>query len=178
MTRPHAIDPLLSTAEVQAKVAELGARVSRDYAGERVLLVGVLKGAFVFAADLIRQFEGIDADVDFIACSSYGQATESSGAVRILKDLDTSIEGRHVLLVEDIVDTGLTLRYLRDYFTRHDPASVKICVLLDKPSRRLADVPIEYRGFEIPDVFVVGYGIDWAERYRHLPYIGAVRFLD
>lgn len=175
--RPHEVETLLSTAEVQAKVAELAARISADYAGQRLLVVGVLKGAFVFCADLLRQLRGVDADVDFIACSSYGEGTESTGAVRILKDLDTSIQGRHVLLVEDIVDSGLTLSYLRDYFARQNPASVRVCVLLDKPSRRKVQVPVEYTGFEIPDVFVVGYGIDWAERYRYLPYIGLVKFI-
>lgn len=174
--RPHRVETMLTADQVEQKVAELGAQISAQYRGQRLLVVGVLKGAFVFCADLLRRLEGVDADVDFIACSSYGQGTESSGAVRILKDLDTSIEGRHVLLVEDIVDTGLTLSYLRDYFARHQPASVRTCVLLDKPSRRTVDVPVEYVGFAIPDEFVVGYGIDWAERYRYLPYIGIVRF--
>ncbi|BDG60916.1 hypoxanthine phosphoribosyltransferase [Caldinitratiruptor microaerophilus] len=172
----HSVEPLIAEADLKQKVTELARRISADYAGKSLLVVGVLKGAFVFCADLLRQFQGVDAQVDFIASSSYGAATESSGAVKILKDLDTAVEGRHVLLVEDIVDTGLTLRYLRDHIERQQPASVRICVLLDKPSRRQVDVPVDYVGFEIPDEFVVGYGIDWAERYRYLPYIGVVRF--
>lgn len=172
----HRIETLIPEADLTAKVAELAGRLSADYAGRSLLVVGVLKGAFVFCADLLRQLRGVEAQVDFIASSSYGAATESSGAVRILKDLDTAVEGRHVLLVEDIVDTGLTLQYLLDHIGRQRPASLRVCVLLDKPSRRQVQVPVEYVGFEIPDEFVVGYGIDWAERYRYLPYIGVVRF--
>lgn len=167
------VGELLSTEVIQAKVAELGAQISRDYAGEEVVVVGILKGAFVFCADLLRQIT-VPTQVDFMAVSSYGQSTESSGVIKILKDLDTAVEGRHVLLVEDIVDSGLTLRYLREYVAHQNPASVKICVLLDKPSRRKTEVPVDYRGFEIPDEFIVGYGIDYAERYRNLPYIGLI----
>lgn len=164
---------LLSEEEIAAKVAELGAQINRDYSGKDLLIIGILKGAFVFTADLVRSLE-VPCQIDFMAVSSYGNATESSGVIRILKDLDASVTGRHVLLVEDIVDSGLTLRYLREYLQRQDPASLAVCVLLDKPSRRKTEVEIEYCGFAIPDEFIVGYGIDYAEQYRHLRYIGIV----
>lgn len=167
------VGQLLSSEQIQAKVQELGAQINRDYAGKEVLVVGILKGAFVFCADLLRTLN-ISTRVDFMAVSSYGAGTESSGVVKILKDLDSSVEGRHVLLVEDIVDSGLTLRYLREYLEHQNPASVKICALLDKPSRRRTQVVIDYIGFAIPDEFIVGYGIDYAEQYRHLPYIGMI----
>ncbi|HYF92624.1 MAG TPA: hypoxanthine phosphoribosyltransferase [Symbiobacteriaceae bacterium] len=164
---------LISTEELQARVQQLGRQISQDYAGQEVLVVGILKGAFVFCADLMRHLAG-PTQVDFMAVSSYGSSTESSGVIRIVKDLDASVEGRHVLLVEDIVDSGLTLRYLREYLEHQHPASLKICVLLDKPSRRKTEVKVDYTGFTIPDEFIVGYGIDYAEHYRELPYIGLI----
>jgi hypoxanthine phosphoribosyltransferase len=167
------VGELLSTEQIQAKVRELGARISQDYAGEEILVIGILKGAFVFCADLLREI-AVPVKVDFMAVSSYGQSTESSGVIKILKDLDTSVGGRHVLLVEDIVDSGLTLRYLREYLEHQNPASLKVCVLLDKPSRRKTEVVVDYCGYEIPDEFIVGYGIDYAEHYRNLPYIGII----
>lgn len=167
------VGELLSEEQIQTRVGELAAQISNDYQGKEILLVGVLKGAFVFCADLLRRLT-VPVQVDFMAVSSYGASTESSGVLRILKDLDASVTGRHVLLVEDIVDTGLTLRYLREYLERQDPASLKICTLLDKPARRQTPVQVEYVGFEIPDAFIVGYGIDYAQRYRSLPYIGII----
>ncbi|MBP2017915.1 hypoxanthine phosphoribosyltransferase [Symbiobacterium terraclitae] len=164
---------LLSAEQIAARVRELGAEISRDLAGQTVLVVGVLKGAFVFCADLLRCLT-VPAEVDFMAVSSYGSATESSGVIRILKDLDASVTGKHVLLVEDIVDSGLTLRYLKEYLEHQNPASLRVCVLLDKPARRQTQVAVDYVGFTIPDEFIVGYGIDYAEQYRHLPYIGIV----
>ncbi len=150
---------------------ELAGEISFDYRDrEEVILVGILKGAFVFLADLVR-FLSVPARVDFMCVSSYGKATTTSGVVRILKDLDESVEGRHVLLVEDIVDTGLTLQYLKDNLETRGAASVEVCVLLDKQERRLVDVPLDYCGFTVPDRFLVGYGLDYRERYRHLPYI-------
>lgn len=175
--RPHRVETFIRAGEIQAKVSELAGRIAADTPGTPLLVVGVLKGAFVFAADLLRALQ-VETEVDFMACSSYGQATESSGVVRILKDLDAPVEGRHVLLVEDIVDSGLTLAYLRDHLQRQQPASLRVCALLDKPERRRVAVQVEYTGFTIPDAFVVGYGIDWSERYRHLPDLGIVRFLD
>lgn len=169
------VEELISPQALAARVKELAAQIRRDYQGRSLLVVGVLKGAFVFTADLVRALDGLNVQVDFIAVSSYGAATETSGTVRILKDLDMPVEGRHVLLVEDILDTGLTLRYLLDYLSRQRPASLRVCVLLDKPSRRKVEVPVDYVGFAIPDRFIVGYGIDWAEQYRHLPYVGALR---
>lgn len=177
---PHRIETLFTAEQVAARVAELGESIAAGVPGTPetpILVVGVLKGAFVFTADLLRRLRP-ETEVDFIACSSYGKATESSGAVRILKDLDLPVEGRRVLLVEDIVDTGLTLAYLRDHLQRQKPAALQVCTLLDKPQRRKVDVAVDYTGFIIPDEFVVGYGIDWAERYRHLPYIGVVKFQD
>lgn len=164
---------LIGAEELQARVRELGEQISRDFAGQEVLVIGILKGAFVFCADLMRTLT-VPTQVDFMAVSSYGNSTESSGVIRIVKDLDYSVEGRHVLLVEDIVDSGLTLRYLREYLEHQHPASLKICVLLDKPSRRKTQVVVDYTGFQIPDEFIVGYGIDFAERYRNLPYIGLI----
>lgn len=165
---------LITEAEVMAKVAELAARISADYRGTRPLVVGVLRGAVLFTADLLRALD-VDAEVDFIAISSYGQSSRTSGVHRIIKDLDDSIEGRHVLLVEDIVDTGLTLRYLRDYIEQRNPASLRVVALLDKPDRRETEVAVEYIGFVIPDEFVVGYGLDYAQRYRNLRDICVLR---
>lgn len=161
---------LLSEEEIRVRVAELGKQISIDYAGKEVLVVGILKGAMIFLADLVRNIT-VPTHFDFMAVSSYGTSTKSSGAVRILKDLDRGIEGRHVLIVEDIIDTGLTLNYLVDNLRSRGPASLGICTLLDKPSRREASVEIDYNGFSIPDEFVVGYGLDYNESYRNLPYI-------
>lgn len=161
---------LIPEAALQARIRELGQAVSRDYDGKDPLLVGILIGAFVFLSDLLRHIS-IPCGVDFMATSSYGAATESSGIVRILKDLDQSIEGRHVLIVDDIIDTGLTMDYLLETLKTRYPASLRVCALLDKVPRRLRYVPIDYRGFEIPDKFVVGYGLDFAGRYRNLRFI-------
>lgn len=165
---------LISEAEIRARVAELGRTITTDYAGKEVVLVGILKGALPFFADLMR---GVDLPLSFdvMAVSSYGASTKSSGTVRIVKDIDLDIEGKDVIIVEDIVDTGLTLNYLVENLRARKVASLKICTLLDKPSRRKAAVTPDYNGFEIPDVFVVGYGLDYAERYRNLPYIGVLK---
>jgi hypoxanthine phosphoribosyltransferase len=165
---------LLSGEEVQARVAELGAQLAADYTGRDPVLVSVLKGSIIFLADLVRAMP-IPLSIDLMEVSSYGTSTESSGQVRILKDLSTSIEGREVIVVEDIIDTGLTLNYLLRYLHDKQPASIRICCLLDKPARRLAPIEIDYSGFTIPDRFVIGYGLDYGERYRNLPYIGVLR---
>ncbi len=166
---------LISTEELQVRIAELGAQITADYAGVGdLLLVGVLKGCAIFMVDLARSID-LPLAIDFIAVASYGASTESSGVVRLLKDLDTDIAGRHVLIVEDIIDSGLTLAYLRGQLLRRNPASLRICTLLNKPERRIADVPIDYLGFDIPNEFVVGYGLDYAEHYRNLPYIGILK---
>ncbi|MDN5293717.1 MAG: hypoxanthine phosphoribosyltransferase [Eubacteriales bacterium] len=159
---------LLSREAIAERVRELGEQISRDYQGKNLLVVGILKGALVFMADLVRQIN-IPVRLDFMVVSSYGSSSETSGVVRILKDLDMSVEGWHVLLVEDIIDTGLTLKYLRDNLLARGPESVKICALLDKPARRRVEVQADYCGFTIPDAFVVGYGLDYAEKYRNLP---------
>jgi len=161
---------LIPEAALQARIRELGQAVSRDYDGKDPLLVGILIGAFVFLSDLLRHIS-IPCGVDFMATSSYGAATESSGIVRILKDLDQSIEGRHVLIVDDIIDTGLTMDYLLETLRARYPASLRVCALLDKVPRRRRHVRIDYRGFEIPDKFVVGYGLDYSGLYRNLPFI-------
>src|SRR6202165_2507157 len=166
---------LLTEEEIRTRIAELGAQVSADYAGRRLTLVSVLKGSLPFMADLMRQIT-IPLRIDLMEVSSYGGAsTESSGLVRILKDLSASIAGEDVLLVEDIIDTGLTLNYLLRYLRGKNPASLRICTLLDKPARRLVDIPIDYVGFTIPDQFVVGYGLDYGELYRNLRYVGVLR---
>lgn len=168
-------DVLISEELIRDKVAELGARLSADYAGRELTLVSVLKGSLPFMADLMRAMR-IPLRIDLMEVSSYGGATtETSGLVRILKDLSASIEGRDVLIVEDIIDTGLTLNYLLRYLRGKNPRSLHICALLDKPARRLVDIDITYRGFTIPDRFVVGYGLDYGELYRNLPYIGVLR---
>jgi hypoxanthine phosphoribosyltransferase len=161
---------LLTGEEIRARVAELGEKISRDYAGKEILVIGILKGAMIFLADLVRCIT-VTTKFDFMAVSSYGSSTKSSGVVRILKDLDHSIEGCHILIVEDIIDTGLTLNYLVDNLRSRGPASLKICTLLDKPSRRKAPVNISYNGFSIPDEYVVGYGMDFNGYYRNLPYV-------
>ncbi|MEO6294775.1 MAG: hypoxanthine phosphoribosyltransferase [Candidatus Limnocylindria bacterium] len=165
---------LLDAETIAARVAELGAQLESDYAGRDPVLVSVLKGAVVFLADLMRSMD-LPTSIDLMEVSSYGAATESSGQVRILKDLSKPIEGRDVIVVEDIIDTGLTLNYLLGYLADRQPASIKICCLLDKPARRVADIPIDYIGFTIPDRFVIGYGLDYDERYRNLPYIGVLK---
>jgi len=165
---------LLDEQTIQAKVRELAARLSEDYKGKSPVLICILKGAFMFTADLMRQMT-IPARVDFMAISSYGNRARSSGVVQILKDLDSSIEGEHVVVVEDIIDSGLTLNYLRENLLSRRPASLRTCVLLDKPSRREVPYTPDYVGFQVPDEFVVGYGLDYAGLYRHLPYIGVLK---
>ena len=164
---------LIDEERLRSRVAELGEEISADYARRDVLLIGVLKGAVFFMADLMRHLT-VTCEVDFMAISSYGAATDSSGVVRILKDLDINIENRHVLVVEDIIDSGLTLSYLLRNLESREPASLEICALLTKPERREIDVPVRYVGFEIPNRFVIGYGLDFAERYRNLPYVGVL----
>ncbi len=164
---------LIDETRLQSRIRALGAELSSDYADREVLLVGVLKGAVFFMADLMRSLT-VPCEIDFMAISSYGASTDSSGVVRILKDLDINIEGRHVLVVEDIIDSGLTLSYLLRNLESREPASLEICALLTKPSRREIDVPVRYVGFEIPNKFVIGYGLDYAERYRNLPYVGVL----
>jgi hypoxanthine phosphoribosyltransferase len=168
-------DVLLSEERIRERVIELGRQISRDYAGQRLTLVSVLKGSLPFMADLMREID-IPLRIDLMEVSSYGGAsTESSGLVRILKDLSASIAGEQVLLVEDIIDTGLTLNYLLRYLRGKSPASLRICTLLDKPARRLVDIPVDYVGFTIPDQFVVGYGLDYGELYRNLRFVGVLR---
>jgi len=164
---------LVDTEALRARIAELGAEISADYAGRDLLLIGVLKGAVFFMADLMRKLT-IPCEVDFMAISSYGASTDSSGVVRILKDLDINIEGRHVLVVEDIIDSGLTLSYLMRNLESREPATLEVCALLTKPDRREIDVPVRYVGFEIPNRFVIGYGLDFGERYRNLPYVAVL----
>ena len=164
---------LVSAEDLQRRVRELGEQISRDYAGRTLLLVGVLKGAVFFLSDLMR-FISIPVEIDFMAISSYGDSTDSSGVVRILKDLDAAIEGRDVLIVEDIVDSGLTLQYLLRNLGSRNPRTLEVCALLMKPERRKVDLPTRYVGFEIADRFVVGYGLDYAERYRNLPFVAAL----
>jgi hypoxanthine phosphoribosyltransferase len=166
---------LLTEEQIAARVAELGRKISADYAGKSLTLVSVLKGSLPFMADLMRQIS-LPLRIDLMEVSSYGgTATESSGLVRIIKDLSASISGEDVLLVEDIIDTGLTLNYLVRYLRGKNPSSLKICTLLDKPARRLVEIPVDYQGFEIPDQFVVGYGLDYSERYRNLRFVGVLR---
>ncbi len=173
--RADVADELISEEQIRAKVAELGQQISADYEGRTVTLVSVLKGSLPFMADLMRAIS-IPVQIDLMEVSSYGGATtESSGLVRILKDLSSSISGKDVLIVEDIIDTGLTLNYLLRYLRGKNPSSLRICALLDKPARRLVEIPIDYRGFTIPDEFVVGYGLDFGEFYRNLPFIGVLR---
>ena len=164
---------LIDRDDLQRRIAELGEEISTDYTGRDLLLIGVLKGAVFFMADLMRNLT-IPCEIDFMAISSYGASTDSSGVVRILKDLDINIEGRDVLIVEDIIDSGLTLSYLMRNLEAREPATLEICALLTKPDRREAEVPVRYIGFEIPNRFVIGYGLDFAERYRNLPYVGVL----
>jgi hypoxanthine phosphoribosyltransferase len=173
MTDPAVGDILVQRDELEHRVRELAEEISRDYAGRELLLIGVLKGAVFYLADLMRHLE-VTCEVDFMAVSSYGASTDSSGVVRILKDLDAPIEGRDVLIVEDIVDSGLTLSYLFRMLRARGPASLEVCALLTKPDRREIDLPIRYVGFEIPNRFAIGYGLDYAERYRNLPYVAVL----
>jgi len=175
VNRDGAIGETLVTAEdLECRVSELAAEISRDYAGKDLVLVGVLKGAVFFLSDLMRQLE-IPVEVDFMAVASYGSATKSSGVVRILKDLDASIEGRDVLIVEDIVDSGLTLQYLLRNLNGRNPSSLEVCALLIKPERQKVDLPTRHVGLEIPNRFAIGYGLDHAEQYRNLPYVAALK---
>ncbi len=164
------LEVLYTREQIAERVAELGAQITRDLKGEKVVLIGVLKGAAPFLSDLARALD-VDATFDFVAVSSYGNGQRSSGAVKLIKDLDDPIEGKNVLVVEDILDTGLTLSYLRNFFLRQKPKSLRIATLLDKPSRRLEKIEADYVGFSIPNLFVIGYGMDYAERYRNLPDI-------
>ncbi len=165
---------LITEQELQSKVKELAEAIARDYREKDPVLVGVLNGAFVFLADLMRYLE-LPCTVDFVSWSSYGKDTSSSGVFRIMKDLETNVESKHVLVVEDIIDTGLTLHYLLDTIRARRPASVRVAALLDKPSRRRIEAKADYLGFQIPDVFVVGYGLDFGQRYRNLPFIGILK---
>lgn len=165
---------LLSEEKLAKRIAEIGAEITADYAGKEILMIGVLRGAVIFMADLARSIK-VPVAIDFMAVSSYGAGTTSSGVVRILKDLDENVEGKHVLVVEDIIDSGLTLNYLLDNLKSRKPASVKLCTLLNKPERRKVDVKIDYNGFDVPDYFVIGYGLDYAEKYRNLPFIGILK---
>jgi hypoxanthine phosphoribosyltransferase len=165
---------LITTEEIQARVAELGAQISMDYADKEPLLVGVLRGVFVFMADLVRVIT-IPIGVDFIGITSYDAGTRERGVVRFTKDLELCIEGRHVLFVEDVIDTGLTIRYILRSLRTREPASLQVCTLFDKPRTRLFDLNTSYTGFVLPDAFVVGYGLDYDEQYRHLPFVGVLK---
>jgi hypoxanthine phosphoribosyltransferase len=167
-------ESLVSQEDLERRVRELGAEISRDYVGKELFLVGVLKGAVFFLSDLMRALD-VPCEVDFMAVASYGSSTDSSGVVRILKDLDATIEGKDVLIVEDIIDSGLTLSYLLRMLRAREPRSLEVCALLTKPERREVDLPIRYTGFEIPNKFVIGYGLDHAERYRNLPYVAVLQ---
>lgn len=165
---------LIDEQELSAKVKELGAHISRDYVGKNLLLVSVLKGSCVFMADLMRSID-IHLRIDFMCVSSYGSGVKTSGVVKIIKDLDVNVEGYDILIVEDILDSGLTLSYIIDILKSRNPASIKLCTLLDKPDRRKVPVNVDYKGFEVPDEFVVGYGLDYDEKYRNLPYVGILK---
>ncbi len=165
---------LLTEPQIASRVQALGEQISRDYQGKELLVVGILKGAVVFYSDLIRRIN-LPMQMDFMVVSSYGSSTDSSGVVRILKDLSQDIQGKHVLIVEDILDTGLTLHYLTQILKHRSPASIEICTLMDKPERRKADIHAKYVGFTIPDAFVVGYGLDYDEKYRNMPSVGVLK---
>lgn len=165
---------LLSEEQLQVKTAELGKQITRDYTGKNLLLLGTLKGAVPFIADLARAID-LPLEIDYMAVASYGDATQSSGIVRIIKDLEGPIDQKHVLIIEDIIDSGLTLSYLVDMLRRRNPLSLRICTLLNKERERVKAIPVDYQGFSIPDRFVVGYGLDYAQRYRNLPYIGILK---
>ncbi len=163
-----------SKEQIEERVRRLGEKITADYDGKNPMFIGVLKGSFVFMADLMKSIDTY-CDMDFMAVSSYGSGTSSSGAVKITKDLSRDIEGRNIVIVEDILDSGITLNYLVNYLSMRNPASIRICTLLDKPARRKTSVKADYVGFECPDEFIVGYGLDYAERYRNLPYIGVLK---
>lgn len=165
---------LLTEEELKAKCAEMGAQITKDYQGKNLLLVTVLKGAVVYLADLMRHID-LPCSIDFMVVSSYGDGTETSGVVKIVKDLDQDLAGKDILIVEDILDTGVTLHYLKGLLQSRNPASIRIATLLDKPERRKVDLQSDYAGFQVPDEFVVGYGLDYAEKYRNLPYIGILK---
>lgn len=166
--------PLLSVEVISGRTLEMARDITRDYRGTELVMIGVLRGAFVFLADLVRHVE-LPLEIDFVAVSSYGTDTKSSGVVKIMKDINLNIKGKHVLLVEDIVDTGLTLKYLAGVLGERDPASLEVCALLNKPDARKVEIEVKYAGFDVPPVFVVGYGLDYAERFRHLPYVGVLK---
>ncbi len=171
----ESISQILFTAEeIEARVLEMGQEISRDYNGTKPLLIGVLKGVFPFMADLIRAIT-VPIEVDFMAVASYSSSTREQGFVRLQKDLDEPIDGRHVLFVEDVIDTGLTLNYLLRNLNARGPASLKVCTLFEKPQRRLINIPVRYKGFDLPDKFVVGYGLDYRELYRNLPFVGMLK---
>jgi len=165
---------IFSAKDLETRIAELGEMITKDYEGKELIVIGILKGSNIFTSDLVRKMN-IPLKIDFMVVSSYGNTTESSGVVRILKDLENSAENKHLLIVEDIVDSGLTLKYLKEMLHARNPASIKICTLLDKPAGRKEHVAIDYLGFEVPDEFIVGYGIDYAEMYRNLPYVGVLK---
>lgn len=165
---------LLSEEEIRAKCKEMGARISQEYKGKNLMLVTVLKGAVVFLADLMRAIE-VPAEIDFMVVSSYGSGVKSSGVVKIVKDLDVPLAGKDLLIVEDILDSGLTLSYIKELLASRGPASIKIATLLDKPSRRKVDLVADYIGFSVPDEFVIGYGLDYDEKYRNLPFVGVLK---
>ena len=169
------IRELISEEDVAKKIAEMGAQISKDYEGESVYLLCILKGGVFFTTELAKHIT-VPVNIDFMSVSSYGGETTSSGIVRIVKDLDTPIEGKNVLIAEDIIDTGRTLAYLMEHLKQRKPKSLKLCTLLDKSDRRVSDVKVDYTGFEIPDEFVVGYGLDYDQRYRNLPYVGVIEF--
>jgi hypoxanthine phosphoribosyltransferase len=173
MADPAIGETLVSSGDLERRIVELGAEISRDYEGRDLVMIGVLKGAVLFIADLMRQLS-VRCEVDFMAVSSYGSSTDSSGVVRILKDLDAPIVGRYVLIVEDIIDSGLTLQYLVRNLRARSPGSLEVCALLTKPERRRVDLPIRYVGFEIPNRYVIGYGLDYAQRYRNLSYVAVL----
>lgn len=165
---------LCTEQQIQEKVKEMGKRISKDFEGRNPLVICVLKGAFVFMADLVKQID-VPLEIDFMAVSSYGASTKSSGIVKIIKDLDISVDGRHVIIVEDIIDSGLTLSYLIDVLERRNALSITVAALFDKPGRRTVELDADYKGFELPDEFVVGYGLDYSEKYRNLPFVGVLK---
>ena len=171
------ISVLISENDVDAKIAEIGKQISEEYAGKQVHLICILKGSVFFTCELAKRIT-VPVSMDFMSVSSYGDGTSSSGIVKIAKDLDETIEGKDIIVIEDIIDSGRTLSYLLEVLAKRNPSSMKLCTLLDKPDRRVKDVKVDYVGFEIPDEFVVGYGLDYAQKYRNLPYIGIVEFVD
>ncbi len=171
------IDVLVTEEEVNKRIKELGEQISREYAGKELHMIGILKGSVFFMCELAKRIT-VPVTLDFMQVSSYGDGTKSSGVVRLSKDLDESLEGKDVLIVEDIIDSGRTLYYLLEILSKRNPASMKLCTLLDKPERRVKDVKVDYLGFDIPDEFVVGFGLDYAQKYRNLPYIGVVKFSE